>query len=212
MRPLSTSSGLGVSGNPLLSLPIPFLLWFITFYLRPISFWIGIMSSTFVLLIISRAMNSFAVNPHLFRINSFVLGLASSPLLYLVFAGGNLFLDVTGIDPSGVSGVYSLKSEIDPSLLWLLLVFPIAVGEEAYWRGLIQRYASIKWGNYRGYLLSTSAYAAVHISGLNFALIVAALTAGIFWGFLYLKTESLLATTASHAFWNLLIFMILPLR
>lgn len=212
MRSLSSSSDLGISGNPLFSLPIPFFLWFIAFYLRPISFWIGMVASTLILMIISKAMNSFTVRPHLFKINSFISGLASAPLLYLVFAGGNLFLDVTGIDPGGVARIYGLKKEIDPSLLWLVLVFPIAVGEEVYWRGLIQRFSSFKWGNYRGYLLATSAYAAVHISGLNFALIMAALTAGLFWGFLYLKTGSLLATSTSHALWNLLIFMISPLR
>lgn len=42
-------------------------------------------------------------------------------------------------------------------------------------------------------------------------LVMAALTAGLFWGWLYWKTDSLVPCILSHAFWTVTVFILWPL-
>ena len=42
-------------------------------------------------------------------------------------------------------------------------------------------------------------------------LVMAALTAGLFWGWLYWKTGSLVPCILSHAFWTVAVFILWPL-
>jgi membrane protease YdiL (CAAX protease family) len=43
-------------------------------------------------------------------------------------------------------------------------------------------------------------------------LVLAALVAGGFWGFLYLRTGRIAPVAVSHAAWDLLVFLVLPFR
>jgi hypothetical protein len=44
----------------------------------------------------------------------------------------------------------------------------------------------------------------------NPVLVLAALVCGLWWGYQYLRFNSLLSNVISHLFWDLLVFIILP--
>jgi len=66
-------------------------------------------------------------------------------------------------------------------------------------------------GERSGLLVTTALYALVHIWTLNFILIAAAGVAGLFWGWLYQREQSLITVIISHALWDVLIFVLWPI-
>jgi membrane protease YdiL (CAAX protease family) len=96
-------------------------------------------------------------------------------------------------------------------MIALLLIFPIAPGEETYWRGLVQRRLTERVGPRAGLLLSASVYSMVHLPTLNPTLILTAFIGGLVWGALYELTGNLVPVIISHTLWDILIFVILPL-
>ena len=69
-----------------------------------------------------------------------------------------------------------------------------------------------KWHEDKAFLLTAVIYALVHVWSLNFMLVMAALVAGCVWGFLYrLRPQMLPALIVSHALWDALVFIWMPL-
>lgn len=139
------------------------------------------------------------------------LGLASALLLYLVFFAGNIIL--RKIFPESVSSlraIYSLKSGSSLLRIGLFLGLIIGPGEELLWRGWLQRHWCRRLGKFPGLLTVVLLYSAVHLPASNPVLVLAALVCGLWWGFQYLKFNSLLANVISHLLWGLLVFIILP--
>ena len=115
-----------------------------------------------------------------------------------------------------VENVYSMKAGLPQWLIGLLLVFLIGPAEELFWRGYVQRTLSrLIGGNHPAdlaFLATTAIYALVHIWSFNFMLVMAALVAGAVWGFIYrLSPKALPALVVSHALWDVLVFIILPI-
>ena len=62
------------------------------------------------------------------------------------------------------------------------------------------------------FAVTTAIYALVHIWSFNFMLVMAALVAGLVWGFLYRLDPKLLpALILSHALWDALVFVWMPI-
>lgn len=116
-----------------------------------------------------------------------------------------------------VDAVYSMKDGQSPWLIATLLLLLIGPAEELFWRGYVQRSLSAllegrKAGRLAAFALTAVIYALVHIWSLNFMLIMAALVAGAVWGFIYyLCPKALPALIVSHALWDALVFVILPI-
>ena len=116
-----------------------------------------------------------------------------------------------------VDAVYSMKDGRSPWLIATLLLLLIGPAEELFWRGYVQRSLSAllegrKAGRLAAFALTAVIYALVHIWSLNFMLIMAALVAGAVWGFIYyLCPKALPALIVSHALWDALVFVILPI-
>ena len=140
-----------------------------------------------------------------------IYGAASGILLYGLFYFGFQMIRSTPFLALGVSSVYGLRLSKPAYVISLLLIFPIAPGEETYWRGLVQRRLTERTGPKAGLALAAAAYALVHLPTLNPTLILAALIGGLVWGALYQLTGSLVPGIVSHALWDVLIFVILPL-
>jgi hypothetical protein len=193
-----------------LSIPVAVFFWFVSFWWRPINFWIDMGSATFILLISSLyfGRGTFKVQP---GSKIIILGLASGVILYFVFFVGNYVALLLPSRHAEISSIYSLRITGQPLLQGVLLVFPIAVGEEAYWRGLIQNQLSRKFGNEAGWMVTALLYGGVHLWSRSLTLVVAALVAGLWWGLLFERTRSVLPSIISHGLWSLLIFLIFPL-
>ena len=115
-----------------------------------------------------------------------------------------------------VDAVYSMKHGLPTWTTGLLLLFLIGPAEELFWRGYVQRTLSRTLGGRHpedfAFLLTAVVYALVHIWSFNFMLVMAALVAGLVWGFIYrLCPKALPALIISHALWDVLVFVILPI-
>lgn len=115
-----------------------------------------------------------------------------------------------------VDAVYSMKHGLPPWTIGLLLLFLIGPAEEFFWRGYVQRTLSRILGGRHpedfAFLLTAVVYALVHIWSFNFMLVMAALVAGLVWGFIYrLCPKALPALIISHALWDVLVFVIFPI-
>lgn len=141
------------------------------------------------------------------------LGLGSALLLYLIFwSGGWLLTAVVPASGAAIAAVYAPASILPSWSIVLLLVLLIAPAEEIFWRGLVQKRLVAATGPYFGLILGALFYALVHLWAANMVLVLAALVCGLFWGIMYLKTGSLFPGIISHALWDVLIFVIIPLN
>lgn len=141
-------------------------------------------------------------------------GIMIAVILWGVFWLGD-FLSSRMFDfaPQQVGDVYSMKEGTAPWLVAVLLLLLIGPAEELFWRGYVQRTLTGLCGGDKAFILTTAVYALVHIWSFNFMLVMAALVAGAVWGFLYRLRPSLLpALIVSHAVWDALVFIILPIR
>lgn len=111
-----------------------------------------------------------------------------------------------------VDTVYGMKDGSSPMLIGLLLLFLIGPAEEYFWRGYVQKTISKIWGADAALFATAAIYALVHIWSFNFMLVMAALVAGGVWGLIYrLKPSLLPALIVSHAVWDALVFVVLPI-
>ncbi len=189
---------------------LAFVCWAFTFGWAEGNFWAKIGLSVEVVFLYSLCWQKPRVTP---RISSFLLGLASAAVLYLVFYAGNQWAHYI-IPGAGaqVGGIYSLGTGTNRVLIFLLLFFITGPGEEIFWRGFLQERMMERWGKAPGFLTATSVYAAVHIFSWNVILILAALVAGTFWGLLYVWRRDLTVQIASHSFWSAVIFAVAPVQ
>ncbi len=139
-------------------------------------------------------------------------GLGSAVALYAIFwVGGRLSTAWFSFARPGIEAVYGFKEGASLLRIALLLGLIIGPGEELFWRGFLQRRLEAAHGPGRGLILGVSCYAAVHLGSGNLMLVLAALTCGFFWGWIYQRTQSLLLVVISHTAWDLLVFLAFPL-
>ena len=115
-----------------------------------------------------------------------------------------------------VDAVYSMRQGLPAWAIAALLLFLIGPAEELFWRGYVQRTLSRIPGGKRpedkALIITALVYALVHIWSFNFMLIMAALVAGCVWGLIYrLRPGMLPALIVSHALWDVLVFIVLPI-
>ena len=139
------------------------------------------------------------------------VGLLAAFGLYAAFFAGNLlarrFLPFAG---AGISRVYGFKMGASPLRVIFLMALVIGPGEEIFWRGYLQRNFQDRFGGFAGFLLATALYTLVHVGSGNPMLVLAAAACGLFWGYLYLRTKSVLLVLISHTLWDLAVFILLP--
>jgi hypothetical protein len=184
--------------------------WAITFGWPGGNFWIKIGLSVMAVFLYSLLWQRPRIS---FQLPSFLLGLLSAAVLYLIFLlGAKLAPHVLSGASMQVEGIYSLGPGTNKVLVFLLLFFITGPGEEIFWRGFLQDRLMTRWGKIPGYLITTGIYAGVHIFSRNLVLILAALVAGTFWGFLYLWKRDLMIQITSHSFWSAVIFSVAPIQ
>lgn len=115
-----------------------------------------------------------------------------------------------------VDSVYAMKTGLHAWLIAVLLLCLIGPAEELFWRGYVQRTMGHILGGKnpedKAFILTAVIYALVHIWSFNFMLIMAALVAGLVWGLIYrLRPQALPALIISHALWDALVFVLLPI-
>ncbi|MCU0594255.1 MAG: CPBP family intramembrane metalloprotease [Desulfobacterota bacterium] len=203
-----------------LSIGLAFVLWFVMFVLRPLNFWLMLTFSTSLLSVVAFVLGRPLLSRQEFTAKNIFLGAVLAALLYAVFFVGNQFLMlVSRFFPSllpdragNIASVYANLGGLSPTLVGLLLFFPIGFGEEVFWRGFVQRRFGERGTAMSAFILTTLLYTAIHVPTGNPVLILAALTCGVFWGGCYWATGSLVPVLVSHMLWDPMIFVVLPIR
>ena len=195
---------------------IAVVFWFIMF--SPwtkdyVNFWV-------IMLIAASSLSVFSLiagkdelkSVYRFKPRYILIGLISALLLYLIFYAGNQISNlIFDFSKEQVENIYATKSQADDLYIALALLFVIGPAEEIFWRGFVQKDLMEKTGNLKGLLLTAGIYALVHIWSFNFILVMAALICGLFWGFIFYKYKSVVPAIISHAVWDALIFVIIPI-
>ena len=193
----------------LIGLLIAHVLLFFSFQDRTI-FWYIFSGSILVLI----AYSSFQedVDDKLSVIQFIIFGALSGFLLYFVFLLGLWSMKILHL-PFDTS-IKNLYNWYAPALFWqyLALVLVAAPGEELFWRGFIQTRLSKYFNPIVSILTGSVLYASVHIYSGSFLLVLAAFISGLFWGYLYFLKKSMPLVIVSHIIFDLMIFIILPIK
>ncbi len=148
-----------------------------------------------------------------FRLVHILIGLVAAAVLYGVFfIGDRLSSLLFSFAKPQVIGIYGTKSQASHLTIGLLLLFWIGPAEEIFWRGFVQRRLSGWLGEWRGLAIATLIYALIHVWSFNFMLIMAALICGLFWAWMFKTYRSVWPGIISHAVWDVVIFVVLPIR
>lgn len=176
-------------------------------------FWYAMTFSTLSLTVYSLINQKHKIK-QLFRFEwKFVLiGIIHAILLYLLSRFG-MWLLVYLFDWAGpqIEAIYQTRNQASPYLIGALLFFLIGPSEEIFWRGFVQDKFLDKYGVKVGTALAIFLYVFVHIWAFNPLLLLAALVLGVHWSIMYSKFNSLIPGIVSHALWDALIFVILPI-
>lgn len=101
-----------------------------------------------------------------------------------------------------------------PSMFWqyLALVLVAAPGEELFWRGFVQKRLITYLGPLKSILVASLLYASVQIYSGTFILVFAAFISGLIWGVIYFWKKSMPLVIVAHLVFDIMIFIILPLK
>jgi membrane protease YdiL (CAAX protease family) len=140
-----------------------------------------------------------------------LMGILFAVTLFIIFYLGNFLIrQLVDGAAEGIQNVYSFKQQASPLRIGILMLLIIGPGEELFWRGYLQRRLGTRFGKASGFLLATMLYTAVHIATGNIVLVLAALVCGLFWGWLYMKYNSMIINVISHTVWDVGVFLLLP--
>jgi membrane protease YdiL (CAAX protease family) len=192
--------------------------WIEMFVLKNYNFWIEMTIASGFLALVSVYINHLCgpeINYRLYyyEFKYVLIGVFSAVILYFIFYGGDIIsIQIFNFANAQVTDIYSNKSLLDPSVIGLLLLFIIGPSEEIFWRGFVQDTIAQKLGDNAGWLIAALIYGCIHLVAMNLMLFTAALICGLFWGYIYKRYRSLWPGIISHALWDLVIFVLLPVR
>ena len=207
-----------IQSRLIISIGTAALLWFYMFspWTGCLSnFWLNMSVSAVILSLMAASWSEYRIKSFAFRnfIVHTVVGITIAFALWGVFWIGDALSQLLfSFARVQVDNVYAMKNGSNTILITLLLLFLIGPAEEFFWRGYIQKNLSASIGDTQALAVTTLIYALVHIWSFNFMLIMAALVAGFVWGLIYrLKPSLLPAIIVSHAIWDALVFVVLPI-
>lgn len=202
------------------------ILWFVMFspWTAPyLNFWVAMSVSGLILMTISFFIGGTKINRNEFTFSNILIGVVTAAALWGVFWLGNyLSTRWFGFAQGQINSIYDMKNGNDVLIVGALLFFVIGPAEEIFWRGYFQKsitdifekslkIKSETWRWLAPVLITAFVYAIVHVFSFNFMLIMAALVCGLFWGFMFRFTKSIVPLIVCHALWDVCIFIIFPI-
>jgi len=202
-----------------LALPIAVAaaLWFVMFspWTAPhLNFWWAMLCSALTLIAMSAVLGSDWPPQFRFSARAVLIGLISAVLLWGVFYVGHaLSTALFAFAQPQVGAIYGLREGSSQVWIALLLLCVVGPAETVFWQGLVQRGLMRRWGVPRGFAVTTLIYTLVHLWSFNAMLLAAAAICGAFWGGMYalLKPRNLWPLLVSHAVWDVMVFILLPI-
>lgn len=165
-----------------------------------------------ILVLITFAMFQEAVDDEAALFKYISIGVISGLLIYLLFRLGFQAIDILNLPFE--KSIKKLYRWFAPSLFWhyIALILVAAPGEELFWRGFIQKRLMRFFGPLGSILCGAFLYASVHIYSGTFVLMLAAFISGIIWGSLYFWKKSMPLVIVSHIIFDIMIFLLFPLK
>jgi len=186
--------------------------WFVTFSLQWFNFWLSMCIAVSILTALALQLGGSPFSRSDWNARAVFSGVAAAAALYAIFWLGNSLSQVLfQFAKPQIASIYGIRTQGEAVVMALILLFITSPGEEIFWRGFVQRRLVQHFGARSGWLLASAVYAAVHIASGNFMLTMAALIAGLFWGWLYQREQNLVPCIVSHALWTVTIFIWLPI-
>lgn len=187
-------------------------LWGLIFGLHLINFWLGMSLAAPLLAASGLYLGGWPFGPVVSWNRTILWSIGATVVLYGLFYTGNWVAgNLFAFAGKQVSAIYGIREEAPSLLIALVLLCITSPAEELYWRGFLQRYAMKRFGGWQGWLIAAALYGGVHLVSGNLMLTLAALVAGLFWGWLYWKTADLRACILSHALWTVTVFLLFPI-
>jgi len=183
--------------------------WAFSFGAAWVNFWVKISLSVTLLCLYSFMHQKPKLR---FTLNTVTVGGMAALVLYGIFCLGNAAAPYILPGAGGQVGeIYALGTGTNGAVLFLLLLLITGPGEEIFWRGFLQERMMHRFGDARGYAVTTALYGGVHLFSMNVILVTAAVLAGAFWGGLYLWKRDLAPVIVSHALRSAFAFVIFPI-
>lgn len=196
----------------LLTVGLACIFWAVIFGTTYVNFWVGMSCASLVLAFFSFIFGGIPFCLSELSWRALFLGIFSAIILYGIFYIGNaIATKIFVFAPDEVADIYTVRHEGKMLAILGVLLFITSPAEEIFWRGFLQRWAIQHLGSFWGWLLAGLVYAGVHIFSGNIMLVLAAAVAGLFWGFLYWLSGSLVPCIISHALWTSVIFIFFPI-
>ncbi len=141
------------------------------------------------------------------------VGIAIAAVLWMVFwIGDKVSSWMFSFARPQVGDIYAMKQGMPAWQIGMLLLFIIGPAEELFWRGYVQRTLCCQMNADAAFVLTLLAYTLVHVSSMNFMLVMASLVCGAAWGLLYrLRPNWFGAIVVSHAVWDAAVFVWFPI-
>jgi uncharacterized protein len=139
-------------------------------------------------------------------------GVLSGVLLYGLFWIG--YHGVGFLQLGFQRDIHKLYRWYGPSLYWefFALILVAGPGEEIFWRGFVQKRLLSFFKPKVAIIYGAILYASVHVYSGKFMLILGAFLSGIVWGSLYYWKKSMPLVIVSHIVFDIMLFIILPLK
>lgn len=185
------------------------LLLFFSFQDRTI-FWYIFAASSLLLIIFS--MFQKEVDDEVAFFPYLLLGIISGLILYGIFWLGHQ--GITAFHLPFQTSINRLYRWFAPTGFfdYLALILVAAPSEELFWRGFIQKRLLRYCKPMIGILLGAVLYASAQIYSGEFLLVFASFLSGFVWGLLYFWKRSMPLVIVSHIIFDIMLFIILPLR
>ncbi|MDJ0274797.1 MAG: type II CAAX endopeptidase family protein [Nitrososphaerota archaeon] len=195
----------------IVTVAVAYILWYFAFMIEFSSFWTRLAISSTVLLFMCAALAWNGSFPGKVGLNwrALIIGICWGLGMYVATLMSYKAVENYVRDDAGA--VYALMGDVDVGLVVLTLLY-VSFTEELYWRGFVFETLSCGLGVTKALLLTTLFYSTIHIWTSNLPLMLVAAVAGLLWGVLYRLTRSVFSAWASHALWDLMVFVFLPLR
>ena len=195
-----------------ITITLAIIFWYLTFSVQLFNFWLSMGAAATTLSALALRWGGFPYRREQLNLRTIAIGVGSALLLYLIFFVGNHLSQIMfNFAKPQIASIYQIRSQGEAIIITLVLLFITSPGEEIFWRNFLQRWSMQRFGGLKGWLLAACLYGGVHISSGNFMLTMAALIAGLFWGYIYWKERNILMVTISHALWTTGIFVFFPL-
>ena len=189
------------------TLPLPFILWFLTFVKPPFGFWPTLALSTGLLLVVSLPrIRKITFKPSL---RGAFFGIASGILLFALFYfGAQVANSIPGFS-SQVSAVYSFRGNFPLYGIAILLLFPIAPAEATYWQGVVLRRFNERIKPWIASILTSILYMSIHIPTLNPSLMLVSFIVGLTWSLIFNRLkQNLFPVLISHIIFDEFAFVL----